>query len=61
MSWQKEIDELRRREALAHKMGGEERVQRQHDNGRMTVRERVAALADADSFHEIGALSLIHI
>jgi acetyl-CoA carboxylase carboxyltransferase component len=57
MSWQKEIDELRRREALAHKMGGEERVQRQHDNGRMTVRERVAALADADSFHEIGALA----
>ena len=57
MSWQKEVDELRRREALAYKMGGEERVARQHDNGRLTVRERVAALADDGSFHEIGALA----
>ena len=28
MSWQKEVDEIRRREALA-KMGGEERIKRQ--------------------------------
>ena len=55
MSWQKEVDELRNREALAKKMGGEERIQRQHDNGRLTVRERIEALADTDTFHEIGA------
>lgn len=57
MSWQKDVDEIRRRESLANKMGGEERVQRQHDNGRLTVRERIDALADPDSFHEIGALA----
>lgn len=57
MSWQDEIDELNRRQELARKMGGEERVQRQHDNGRLTVRERIDALADPGSFHEIGALA----
>ena len=57
MSWRNEVDELRRREKLAAAMGGEERIQRQHDNGRLTVRERIDALADANSFHEIGALA----
>jgi len=57
MSWEKEVEELQRREALAKAMGGEERIQRQHDNGRLTVRERIDALVDANSFHEIGALA----
>ena len=34
MDWQKELDELRRREALAERLGGPERVKRQHDGGR---------------------------
>lgn len=57
MSWQKEVDELRKREALAREMGGEERIQRQHENGRLTVRERIDGLADSGSFHEIGVLA----
>ncbi|MEE3289453.1 MAG: carboxyl transferase domain-containing protein [Pseudomonadota bacterium] len=57
MSWQDEIDELKRRESLAQNMGGEERIQRQHENGRLTVRERIEKLVDKDSFHEIGALA----
>ncbi|MEO1930791.1 MAG: carboxyl transferase domain-containing protein, partial [Pseudohongiella sp.] len=57
MSWQKEIDELKHRDELAKKMGGEERIQRQHDNGRFTVRERIELLVDHESFHEIGALA----
>ncbi len=57
MSWQDEIEEIRRREELAKKMGGEERIQRQHDNGRLTVRERIESLVDPGSFHEIGALA----
>ena len=57
MSWRNEIEEIRRREELAKKMGGEERIQRQHDNGRLTVRERIDALVDPGSFHEIGALA----
>ena len=57
MSWQAEVDEIRRREALARLMGGTENVERQHTNGRLTVRERLAALLDEHSFHEIGALA----
>ena len=57
MSWQKEVDEIHRREALAKEMGGEERIRRQHDNGRLTVRERISTLVDENSFHEIGALA----
>jgi acetyl-CoA carboxylase carboxyltransferase component len=57
MSWDREIDELRRRTALAHQMGGEEKVARQHEFGKLTVRERVDAIVDHNSFHEIGALA----
>src|SRR5258706_504519 len=42
MDWQKEMDELRRREAFAEELGGPERVARQHAGGRLTIRERVA-------------------
>ena len=57
MSWEPELEELRRREELARRMGGEERVQRQHASGRLTVRERVERLFDAGTFHETGALA----
>src|SRR5919198_6598081 len=57
MNWQPELDELRRREAFAEQLGGPERVKRQHDGGRYTVRERIARLVDPDSFHEIGKIA----
>src|SRR5262245_57660693 len=57
MSWQEELDELRARELMAREMGGTDKVRRQHDGGRLTVRERIEALVDADSFHEIGAIA----
>jgi len=57
VSWQPEIDEIRRREAIAREMGGAANVERQHKAGRLTVRERIASLLDPDSFHEIGALA----
>ncbi|MEM8921559.1 MAG: carboxyl transferase domain-containing protein, partial [Pseudomonadota bacterium] len=57
MSWKDDIDELRRRERLAEAMGGEERVARQRAQGKLTVRERVAFLADPGSFHEIGKIA----
>lgn len=57
MSWAPELEELEKRKALAMRMGGAERVKRQHDGGRLTVRERVDRLVDAGSFHEIGALA----
>jgi acetyl-CoA carboxylase carboxyltransferase component len=57
MVWQPELDELRQREALAHEMGGADKVKRQHDGGRLTVRERVEGLVDAGSFRETGAIA----
>lgn len=57
MSWKKSIEELRRRERLAEKMGGEEPVSRQRGRGKLTVRERVAFLCDPGSFHEIGKIA----
>ncbi len=57
MTWQPELDELSQREALAKRMGGPEKVARQHDAGRLTIRERVDMLADQGSLHEIGAIA----
>ena len=57
MTWQPELDELRAREAFAKQMGGADKVKRQHDGGRLTVRERIDAMLDAGSFHEVGAIT----
>lgn len=57
MSWEAEIAELRRREEFARRMGGPDKVKRQHDGGKLTVRERIDQLLDAGSFHEIGAIA----
>jgi acetyl-CoA carboxylase carboxyltransferase component len=57
VTWQPEIDELRRREELARAMGGEAKIDRQHAAGRLTVRERIDALLDPGSFEEIGMLA----
>src|SRR3954454_4362269 len=55
--WEPEVAELRRREELARRMGGAERVERQHATGRQTVRERIERLFDPGTFHETGALA----
>jgi acetyl-CoA carboxylase carboxyltransferase component len=57
MVWKPELDELARREAFAREMGGVEKVKRQRDQGRLTVRERIDKMVDANTFHEIGAVS----
>jgi methylmalonyl-CoA decarboxylase subunit alpha len=57
MVWQPEVDEIKHRRQLAEQMGGPEGVARQHARGKLTVRERIAALADPDSFQEIGVLA----
>lgn len=51
------IAELERRQKLALEQGGEQRVARQHSNGRLTARERVDYLLDEGSFVEIGMLA----
>tara|TARA_Y100001934_G_scaffold218352_2_gene259440 strand:+ start:53227 stop:54792 length:1566 start_codon:yes stop_codon:yes gene_type:complete len=54
MPWDKEIEELRRRHEWAEAQGGEYNVGRQHNAGRLTVRERINRLVDSGTFQEIG-------
>ena len=54
MSWDKEIDEMAHRERLAEELGGVEKVTRQHEFGKLTIRERISLISDEKSFQEIG-------
>src|SRR5947199_4731949 len=56
-TWEPEVEEIRRRTELAHRMGGPEKVERHRSQGKLTVRERIDGLLDPGSFHEIGALA----
>ena len=56
MTWEDEVNELERRHELAKKMGGEEGIARQRKRGKLTVRERLDALADPGSFREFMGL-----
>ena len=51
------VDELRARRERALAMGGAAAIAKQHDEGKLTVRERIARLFDPGSFHEIGLLA----
>ncbi len=57
MGWQPELDELRERKRQARELGGADKVERQHQGGRLTVRERIDGLVDGGSFHEVGAIA----
>jgi acetyl-CoA carboxylase carboxyltransferase component len=57
LSWQEEVEEIKRRAEMAEQMGGPANVERQHAAGKLTVRERIELLVDFGSFHEIGALA----
>ena len=52
----KRREDLKRRRAAALAGGGPERIQAQHDKGKLTARERLAALLDPNSFQESGML-----
>lgn len=54
MSWEKEVEEIHLRRKLAKQQGGVEAVNRQHEKGRLTIRERIGELADEGTFREAG-------
>jgi methylmalonyl-CoA decarboxylase subunit alpha len=54
--WGPALDEIGRRKAEAHNMGGEARLQRQQQRGRFNARERLDRLFDPGTFFEIGNL-----
>lgn len=51
-------DLARRRERIVREMGSPDRIQRQHDKGRLTIRERLDLLFDGGSFREIGTFAV---
>ncbi|MFB6120947.1 MAG: acyl-CoA carboxylase subunit beta [Halobacteriaceae archaeon] len=50
------IEDLRERRREALKGGGEERIERQHEKGKMTARERIDYFLDDGTFHEFDQL-----
>ena len=48
------IDELKNRRETALKGGGDKRIDRQHERGKLTARERINVLLDEGSFEEFG-------
>ena len=52
--WHTEIERITQIQELAHQRGDDPGVKRQHEKGRLTVRERIALLLDTDTFQEIG-------
>ncbi|USG60855.1 hypothetical protein NBZ79_16985 [Sneathiella marina] len=57
MSWVKEVEELKRRQELAKQMGGEEKIARHVNAGKLTVRDRIDKMLDPDSFEEVGSVT----
>jgi len=57
MPFEKELEDLKQRRSKARQMGGPEKIQKQHDRGKLTARERIDRLLDPDSFMEIGMLN----
>src|SRR5271165_374160 len=51
---QKKVDELKARRAEVMLGGGEDKLEKQRQAGKMTARERIEALIDPDTFDETG-------
>jgi acetyl-CoA carboxylase carboxyltransferase component len=55
--FEKELEELKQRRHQALQMGGPDKVQRQHQQGKLTARERIELLIDPGTFQEYGLLA----
>jgi propionyl-CoA carboxylase beta chain len=58
MSLQLKIEKLRAKYEAALKGGGQARIEKQHQGGKLTARERIAAFLDEGSFEEVDALMM---
>jgi acetyl-CoA carboxylase carboxyltransferase component len=54
------VDDLRERREKARAGGGPERIERQHEAGKLTARERLALLIDGGTFTELGVHAQPH-
>ena len=50
------IERLREAKAGAVEGGGKEKIEREHEKGKLTARERIDLLLDPDSFNEFNML-----
>ena len=57
MTWQPEIEAIEARRQRALQMGGVDKIAKQHAQGKLTARERIARLLDEYSFTEVGMLA----
>jgi len=55
--WGRHVEELRGRRRRSLEMGGPERIARQHEQSKLTVRERLDLLFDPGTFVEFGMLA----
>jgi propionyl-CoA carboxylase beta chain len=55
----KMIEELRKKKAVASLGGGLKNIERQHEAGRLTARERIACLLDPSTFEEMNMLAAL--
>jgi len=53
-------ENIKKRKSTAREMGGVDAIKKQHDRGKLTARERVRLLFDADTFQEYGVLATHH-
>ena len=59
-TWTQALDDLNERQGSLLSAGGEDRIRKQHDSGKMTARERIEALFDAGTFIELEGMRLAH-
>src|SRR4051794_28796157 len=53
-----DVETFRQRaDVIRREMGGTRKIERLHERGRVTVRERIDALVDRDSFQEVGTFA----
>ena len=57
MSEEKEVEEIKHRDAFADELGRAEGIVRQRKRGKLTIRERIDALVDEGSFRQMGKLA----
>ncbi len=56
MEWDAAIEELGKRREAVKRMGGKERIERHHGDGKYTIRERIDKLVDPGTFFEVGSM-----
>ena len=59
-TWTQTLDNLNERRTSILSAGGEDRIRKQHDSGKLTARERIEALFDEGSFIELDDMRLAH-